>query len=142
MAEVIYRGKCLCGAVRYEATGAPVIVAQCHCEECRRLSGTGHTVGAMFRADAVSLKGPLRNYSYVSSKSSDVTKAFCGACGSPIYGTNSRSPEFLTLTLGSMDDAGSLGVQVVIFERDKPHWDQLDEGVVSFDTQPDWTPEQ
>lgn len=40
-----------------------------------------------------------------------------------------------------MDDASGLAVEVVIFERDKPHWDQLGQDVVSFATQPDWKPE-
>jgi len=40
-----------------------------------------------------------------------------------------------------MDDSGGLDVEVVIFERDKPQWDQLREGVVSFATQPDWRPD-
>ncbi|PCJ93145.1 MAG: aldehyde-activating protein [Hyphomicrobiales bacterium] len=134
-------GKCLCGAVTYEAVGQPVIVAQCHCEECRKLSGTGHTIGAMFPSSAVSLSGALSTYKYVSGKGSEVSKAFCAQCGSPIYGKNSGMPDHLTLTLGSMDDAAGLNVEVVIFERDKQHWDQLGADVMSFVTQPDWKPE-
>jgi len=136
-----FTGKCLCGAVSYIAVGRPKVVAQCHCEECRRLSGTGHTVGAMFAAAAVTLSGQLNEFKYTSSKNSEVTKAFCASCGSPIYGTNSRTPDHLTLSLGTMDNTDGLDVEVVIFERDKPHWDQLGEDVVSFTTQPDWTPE-
>lgn len=136
-----YTGRCLCGAVSYTANGRPIIVAQCHCDECRRLSGTGHTVGAMFSADAVTLSGNLSEFKYQSDKGSEVTKAFCIECGSPIYGTNTRIPDHLTLTLGTMDDAAGLDVQVVIFERDKKHWDQLGPDVMSFAAQPDWNPE-
>ena len=136
-----YSGNCLCGAITYEADGQPIVVAQCHCDECRRLSGTGHTVGAMFSSEAVTLSGTLRKFKYLSGKGSEVSKAFCAQCGSPIYGTNSRIPNHLTLTLGSMNDATGLDVQVVIFARDKQHWDQLGQDVMSFATQPDWTPE-
>ncbi len=132
-----YTGKCLCGEVQYTADGPPIVVAQCHCEECRRLSGTGHTVGAMFVLDAVSVSGKLSEFSYSSDIGSEVTKVFCASCGSPIYGKNTRLPDHLTLSLGTMDDARGLEVEVVIFERDKPHWDQLGEDVVSFATQPD-----
>lgn len=137
-----HTGKCLCGKVSYIATGQPIIVAQCHCQECRRLSGTGHSVGAMFPSQAVALSGELTEFKYMSDKSSQVTKAFCAECGSPIYGTNTRMPDHLTLTLGSMDDASDLKIAVVIFERDRPHWDQLDQDVVSFQTQPDWKPQE
>ena len=59
-----YTGKCLCGEVTYTADAPPVVVAQCHCEECRRLSGTGHTVGAMFVSRVVTVNGKLREFSY------------------------------------------------------------------------------
>ncbi|MEP1934656.1 MAG: GFA family protein [Roseibium sp.] len=136
-----YSGKCLCGAVSYVADGKPIIVAQCHCEECRRLSGTGHTVGAMFSSEAVTLEGSLTEFEYISENGSKVTKAFCATCGSPIYGKNTRLTNHITLTLGTMDDANELSVEVVIFERQKQMWDQLGEDVISFQTQPDWKPE-
>ncbi len=136
-----YTGKCLCGAVTYTVDGLPVVVAQCHCEECRRLSGTGHTVGAMFVSDAVVVTGNLSEFSYSPDTGSEVTRLFCAKCGSPIYGKNTRMPKHLTLSLGTMDDAIGLEVEVVIFERDRPHWDRLGEEVVSFATQPDWKPE-
>ncbi len=136
-----HTGTCLCGNVTYTADGLPVVVAQCHCEECRRLSETGHTVGAMFVAETVKVSGKLSEFSYSSRKGTTVTKVFCPDCGSPIFGKNTRMPNHLTLSLGTMDDATGLDIEVVIFERDKPHWDQLGEDVVSFTTQPDWKPE-
>jgi len=95
----------------------------------------------MFLSNMVSLSGNLNEFRYMSDKDSEVTKAFCANCGSPIYGTNTRIPDHLTLTLGTMDDARGLNIEVVIFERDKPHWDVLGEKVISFATQPDWKPE-
>jgi hypothetical protein len=32
-------GGCYCGAVRYEAEGAPLMQAQCHCRECQYITG-------------------------------------------------------------------------------------------------------
>ena len=136
-----YTGRCLCGAVTYVAKGQPIVVAQCHCDECRRLSGTGHTIGAMFPLGSVILRGPLSEFKYLSAQASEVARAFCLRCGSPIHGSNSRMPGYLTLTLGTMDDAAGLEVQVVIFDRDKQHWDQLGKSVALFATQPDWKPE-
>jgi hypothetical protein len=105
------------------------------------MSGTGHTVGAVFSSAAVTLSGKLSEFSYESGKASQVTRTFCACCGSPIYGTNTRMPDHQTFTLGTMDVTTGLEVQVVIFERDKKHWDQLGEDVVSFPTQPDWKPD-
>ena len=137
---ITYTGKCFCGEVTYTANGPPVVVAQCHCDACRRLSGTGHTVGAMFLAEAVVVTGGLRAFSYTSDQGSKVTKMSCAHCSSPIFGQNTRLPGHLTLSLGTMDDAQGLNVEVVIFEQCKPHWDELGEDVVCYATQPDWRP--
>lgn len=134
-------GRCLCGAVTYKVEGEPLVVAQCHCQECRRTSGTGHTMGAMFRADQVEMQGELGEHKYASSKNSEVTKAFCPKCGSPMFGRNTNAPDHMILPLGSMDTTEALEIQVVIFNRDKQHWDALPETTMIFDTQPDWKPE-
>jgi len=42
-------GKCLCGACSYKIEGDPIIVAICHCADCQRLSGAGHSTGAMYK---------------------------------------------------------------------------------------------
>tara|TARA_B100000614_G_scaffold44906_1_gene37936 strand:+ start:1787 stop:2077 length:291 start_codon:yes stop_codon:yes gene_type:complete len=95
----------------------------------------------MFPADSLCLKGKVGEFKYKSSTGSEVTKGFCLGCGSPIFGKNTRSPNYVTLPLGTMDDAEGLTVQVVVFARDKQHWDQLADGVASFETLPDWQPE-
>ncbi|MCJ8324307.1 MAG: GFA family protein [Hyphomicrobiales bacterium] len=95
----------------------------------------------MFLACTVTLSGKLSEFKYSSSQGSEVTKVFCANCGSPIYGKNSRMPDHLTLTLGTMEDTSKLNVEVVIFERDKQHWEQFGQEVVAFATQPDWKPE-
>ncbi len=35
-------GSCLCGEVRYTATGEESRFYHCHCKRCRKASGTGH----------------------------------------------------------------------------------------------------
>ncbi len=95
----------------------------------------------MFVSEAVTLHGKLNKFGYRPGKNAEVTKAFCAACGSPIFGVNSRTPGHLTLTLGTMDDADGLDVEVVTFARDRPHWDHLGEEIVVLKTQPDWEPD-
>lgn len=134
-------GQCLCGQITYTVVGEPKIVAQCHCEECRRQSGTGHSIGAMFKAEAVQISGEPSEYVYASSMGSEVRRGFCASCGSSLYGRNSRMPDHMTLTLGTMNEAEGLSVQVVVFAGRKPHWDDLPETAMIFEEQPGWTPE-
>ena len=49
MAASIVLGGCLCGAVRYEATGEPYNITHCHCADCRKSSGAPFVTWVSFR---------------------------------------------------------------------------------------------
>ena len=123
----VHKGGCHCGSVRYKATGKPVIIAHCHCEDCQRLSGTGHSTGAMFAVENFQLDGRVSEYAL--------------DCGSQILGRNSGSTGYVTVSLGTLDDSSALEPQVTIFARNRKPWDIMDEKIASFDGQPDWKPD-
>lgn len=137
----VRRGRCLCGAVTYEVNGAPVVVARCHCVDCQRGSGAGHSTGAMFQVDKFRVAGEVAEFNLASDKGNQVTRAFCPRCGSPIYGRNSAMTGFVTVALGTLEDSDQLMPQVAVFARSKKPWDILDETIPTFDAQPDWKPE-
>lgn len=133
-------GGCLCGAVRYEIDGEPVVVAHCHCTDCQKLSGAGHTTGAMFSADCVRVTGEVREFRLESAKESEVTRSFCPRCGSPLFGRNSRMPGHVTVTAGTLDEPDRVTPQVAIFSRNKRGWDAIDAALPTFESQPEWKP--
>ena len=47
-----FEGSCLCGAVRFVATGQPESVVWCHCESCRKHSGAPVSVFVAFKRNA------------------------------------------------------------------------------------------
>jgi hypothetical protein len=137
-----YAGGCLCGAVRYQISGTPVVVARCHCEKCQKVSGAGHTVGAMFADKALHLRGELGEFQYRSNAGNEVTKSFCPRCGSPMLGRNTGMKGYVTVPLGSMDDSSSLRSDVAISTRNRKPWDTLDTDIPCFEAQPDWKPDR
>ena len=136
----VYEGGCQCGALRYAVAGTPVVVAHCHCENCQRASGAGHSTGAMFAADKFSQTGPVGEYKYQSDNGNEVTRVFCPTCGSPIFGRNTGMAGFVTITLGSLDDSTAFKPEVTVFVRNRRPWDVMDEALMSFDAQPAWKP--
>jgi hypothetical protein len=46
-------GGCMCGAIRYEATGQPTLVAYCHCTDCRGYTGAPVVAWATFKTSNV-----------------------------------------------------------------------------------------
>jgi len=122
--------------------GDPVVVAHCHCRDCQRLSGAGHTSGAMFAEDGVSITGDPARFALTSEAGNTVTRLFCGKCGSPLFGSNSGMPGFMTVSLGTLDTPDLLTPQVAIFARTRAHWDVMDTSLATFDAQPGWKPSQ
>ena len=58
-----FEGGCLCGAVRFVATGQPKSVAWCHCQSCRKHSGAPVSVFAAFERTAYTVtKGEITKF--------------------------------------------------------------------------------
>ena len=72
-------GGCMCGAVRYEATGGSFGVIHCHCHSCRKHNGASVVTLAGYTADQVAFIGDGRK---VYESSPGVGRAFCGSYGS------------------------------------------------------------
>ena len=136
----VHAGRCLCGGVVFEARGAPTIVAHCCCLDCQRLTGTGHSTGAMFPSAEVRLSGETAEFRGTSEAGNQVTRVFCPRCGSPILGRNTGMPGFVTLSLGAFEDASAFEPAVAIFTRSRRPWDLLSEAIPHFDVQPTWRP--
>ena len=79
--EAKMTGGCLCGAVRYEATGDSFGVIHCHCHSCRKHNGAPVVTLAGFMADQVEWSGDARK---IYQSSPGVGRAFCGNCGTPL----------------------------------------------------------
>jgi len=139
-ATKIYKGRCLCGGVKYEVEGIPQIVAQCHCVDCQRLTGAGHSTGAMFPENRFRLQGIVGKYELQSEHGNTVTRVFCPTCGSPILGKNTGMPAFVTVSLGTLEDSSDFKPVVAIFARNRKPWDMPDESIQTFEDQPSWKP--
>ena len=71
-------GGCMCGAIRYEAVGEPIIVAHCHCDSCRRHTGAPLVTLVSFEADQVRFTEGNRKI-YASSSGVGREPSFCAS---------------------------------------------------------------
>lgn len=86
-----FAGGCLCGKVRFVATGRPYRVGVCHCFDCRKHHGALFHASAIFPQEAVTIEGETRDYA---------GRHFCPNCGSSVFG---RSGDEVEVNLGSLD---------------------------------------
>src|SRR5262245_27881269 len=88
MAEVVHTGRCLCGAVRFEARGPAKWTAYCHCNSCRKHTGAPVSAFAGFERSDVTFTGEPAFF--VSSPG--VKRGFCSVCGSTLTYEGDRWP--------------------------------------------------
>ncbi len=123
--DKIYLGGCLCGDVRFEATGMPKKPHSCSCKMCQRHSGALTAAWVEFDTNAVRWVGKASTPALF--RSSDYSsRAFCAKCGSSI---------------GAIDDAPIVALLLGVF--DSPNRRELMPLFESFKTArpPWWHPE-
>ncbi len=114
-------GRCLCGAVRFVASGEPINVSWCHCQSCRRHSGAPVSVFVAFRRDAYTVTaGEITKF----SSSPGRLRGFCARCGSTLTCEGISSPE-MHFHIGAFDDAAQLRPTRHIFPEERLPWVHL-----------------
>lgn len=136
MTEITHTGGCLCGALRYEARGAPDSMGYCCCMDCRRASGSGFIPFINFPASAVSFSGEARQDIGRSIRGTEAVRSRCASCGSLVFGGRPGVDDWHTIYAGSLDDPAGFRPTVAIFERDRPDWVRLPEDLEVFETMP------
>ena len=102
-------GSCLCGAVQFSIDGILFGINYCHCQHCRKASGTAFATSAAVQRDALRFRKPNRRTLKFYTRLSE-TRYFCGQCGSPIYSKHDDSPDRIYIRLGTLNnDASSDG---------------------------------
>ncbi|MDH0648722.1 GFA family protein [Pseudomonas sp. GD03858] len=96
-----YQGGCLCGRIRFVATGEPRFPHTCSCSQCQRHSGSLTLCWVEFDKAAVGWVAQGGQPSlYRSSELS--SRAFCPTCGSSIGAIDDGA--VVALLLGCFDD--------------------------------------
>jgi hypothetical protein len=119
MTQATYAGGCLCGAVRYEITGAVSNPCFCHCTSCRRATGAPMVPWGTFAREAVRIvHGRLSEF----RSSAQVARGFCAHCGTSLtYRHEARAGE-IDVTLSTLDDPTLLAPRMHVWVKDRLPW--------------------
>lgn len=96
-------GRCLCGAVTIAVSGPLGDISACHCDMCRRWSGSIQ-MGIAVPEAAVTVSGPVKRH----RSSQFAERAWCDTCGSALWLRNVEGPDtgYFELVPGLFDNAG------------------------------------
>ena len=89
--EKRYQGSCFCGDVKFTLTGAPEVMAYCHCESCRQWSAGPVSAFTLWKPERIKIdqgldnvtgfdKNPLNEDKTVVSN-----RVWCKTCGGHLY---------------------------------------------------------
>src|ERR1700677_2764809 len=91
-------GGCLCGAIRYESDGEVLFALRCHCRDCQRQSGAASVAAIRVPAARFQVtKGTPKSFVAQADSGNEITRAFCGDCGTPLYVQVATRPDVIGL---------------------------------------------
>jgi len=130
-----YSGSCLCSKVRFEIEGQFERFYLCHCEYCRKDTGSAH--GANLFSSSATLKwvsgeDQVRHFNLPSTRHS---RSFCGTCGSALPITQ-MDGKWLVVPAGSLNSEVPIRPDAHIFVASRASWDRLLELVPMVDRLP------
>ena len=129
-------GHCLCGKVKYSIASQPKWMGQCHCDDCRRSTGTGHACNAFFKKKDVHIEGETHHYSSDTDSGAVATRYFCPHCGSQLFGTLNVMKHIICVFVGTVDDSSWFKADVIVYNKRKPIWDIMDNSIPTYQLMP------
>lgn len=122
-------GGCLCRAIRYRFTSPPLARALCHCRSCRLASGAPAVAWIVVnRGDFAFVAGQPNRF----RSSPEVTRTFCGKCGTPLSYQHDDSPDTIDLTTATLDLPDAFPPAKEIWLAHKLAWMPVNEHLPHF----------
>ena len=129
-------GRCLCGAVAYELTAEPQMLALCHCRDCQYITGGEPMAVAVAPPGSFRLtRGELRTYMAQADSGNMVDRNFCPTCGTQVVNRLQAGP-FVAVTVGTLDEPLALQPQMEIWTVSAQPWAHHPDGAARFDKNP------
>lgn len=100
---MVRTAECHCGSLKVVAEGEPQRVYVCHCQTCRRRTGTAFHVGATYLKERVRLDGEHKVFERGADSGNRIRFYFCPNCGSNLYWEGDRNPAVCGVAAGAFD---------------------------------------
>ncbi|HEX3846204.1 MAG TPA: GFA family protein [Steroidobacteraceae bacterium] len=133
---MIITGGCLCRAVRYRITAAPITTRVCWCRLCQYLAAGSGTVNVCFPSDAVQFEGELRDFTGIADSGSTMHRRFCPVCGTQMFSAAAERPHLVFVRAGTLDDRENARPAATIWISQAPTWASIDASLPKIERQP------
>ena len=125
-----YKGGCSCGAVRFELGDHPLWVLACHCDACKKRTGSAYGVSVMVENSSVKqFSGETAIYTRTGDSGNTVRYEFCPHCGTTVRWHVDIVPNRQAFAGGAFDDMKALTPIAEMYTDDAMPWALLDCGL-------------
>ena len=114
-----FSGKCLCGQVSFKSHAEPVLILNCHCEDCRRSTGAVYGTNVMVAEDQVDIHGEVSTFNHKAKSGNIMTKRFCPHCGTLMFGNSSGRTNVVSIRAGTIDQTDIIKPVMNVFVDSK-----------------------
>ena len=142
MTDLPLTGGCSCGALRYKVHQPPVMIYNCHCTNCQKVSGGAFGMPVTVVESSLEFtQGAPARVEWSSDAGNPRFGWYCSACGSRIANGQVKSNGLLSLRGGTLDDRSWLQPVGDIWTRSAQPWVRFVEGGLRAEQQPtDYAP--
>lgn len=128
MTEATISGSCLCGSVHYTVKGNAKRFYHCHCQRCRKATGTGHASNLLISPETsiTWTQGEDNLSRYKVPQAERFYNCFCKHCGSPMPRVVTELKAVL-IPAGSLDTEPPISPQAHIFWDSRAEWSCQDD---------------
>lgn len=120
----MYKGGCLCGAVRYQISGPIRSIVHCHCSRCRRAQGSAFATNGIVNAGDFKLVSGADSLTGYEATPGQI-RYFCKVCGSPIMSKRESSPDQVRVRIGTIESDIEERPMSHIFVTSKANWEEI-----------------
>lgn len=130
-----HAGSCLCKAVRFEVEGEFEQFYLCHCEYCRKDTGSAHAANLFSSTAKLNWLSGADHVRVFNLPSTRHRHCFCSACGSALPDLQMNG-QLLKVPAGSLDSPVLIRPNAHIFFSSRARWDEALEKIPTVERLP------
>ena len=131
-----FTGGCLCKAVTYKSNADPLMILNCHCENCRRATGSVFGTNMFVPEDQLQFDGELTTFNHKAASGNTITNQFCTKCVTQLFRSSSGRHNVVSVRAGTVDDPNILKPNMNVFTDSMVPSTQLDQNLPSATKMP------
>ena len=108
-------GRCLCGNITFSGHSEIARTVNCHCSNCRAITGAAFATNVVVKRDAIKITGTPKMFVHTADSGGEIETYFCPDCGSQLFGRNSASTNSLSIRAGVLDQTCLVKPSINIF---------------------------